>query len=111
MKKDQEQQNQDKELIENIFSKTFEQSYEENFDKVYDEVYQKYKKIRDKNEYKKFKEDNEYNILFLRCRHLIKTNVKGRTITSMEGYQKNGSLLVKVDIKRKYSDISQKKLY
>ena len=66
MKKDQEQQNQDKELIEKLFSRTFEQSYEQNFDKVYDEVYQEYKKIRDKNEYKKFKEDYGYNILFLR---------------------------------------------
>ncbi len=109
MKKDQEQQKQDKELIENIFSRTFEQSYEDNFDKVYDEVYQQYKNIRDKNQYQKFKEDNGYNNLFIRGKDLIKTTVKGKTQSYLEAYQKTGNLFVKVDIKRKNSDISQKK--
>ena len=101
MKKDQEQQKQDKELIENLFSRTFEKSYEQNFDKVYDEVYHDYKIIREKNEYQKFKEENGYNNLFIRGKDLIKTNVKGKTIASMEGYQKNVTLLVKAEIKKK----------
>ena len=109
MKKDQEQQNQDKELIENIFSKTFEQSYVDNFDKVYDEVYQEYKFIRDKKEYHKFKEDYGYNNLFIRSKDLIKTNVKFKTQSYFEGYQKSGNLLMKIDIKKKNTDISQKK--
>ena len=109
MKKDQEQEKQDKELIENIFSRTFEKSYEQNFDKVYDEVYHEYKNIRDKNEYQKFKEDNGYNNLFIRGKDLIKTNVKGKTQSYFEGYQKSGNLLMKIDIKKKNTDISQKK--
>ena len=84
MKKDQEQEKQDKELIENIFSKTFEQSYVDNFDKVYDEVYQEMKNVKVKDEYKKFQEDHGYNNLFLKCRDLIKTNVKGKIKGAME---------------------------
>ncbi len=59
------------------------------------------KNERDKNEFIKFKEENRYNNLFIKCRDLIKTNVKGKTIASMEGYQKNVTLLVKAEIKKK----------
>ena len=107
MKKDQEQEKQDKELIENLFSRTFEQSYEQNFDKVYDEVYHEYKIIREKNEYQKFKEDNGYNNLFLKCRELIKTNVKGKTKGFMEGYLKAGTFLVKAENRKKNTNSYQ----
>ena len=98
MEKDKEKQ--DNELIERIFNKSFEKSYDENFDKVYDEVYQEYKKIRDKNEYQKFKEENGYNDLLLRGRDKIKKNVNGKIKTYIMGYQKNGTLLIKIENKK-----------
>ena len=106
-----QEQKQNEELIESVFSKTFEQSYVENFEKVYDEVYQEYKKIREGSEYQKFKEDNGYNNLFIRGKDLIKTNVKGTTLSSMKAHQKTGNLLMKVDIKKKILIFPKKKLH
>ena len=97
MEKDKEQDN---ELIERIFNKSFEKFYDDNFDKLYDEVYQEYKRIRDKNQYQKFKEENGYNDLLLRGRDKIKNNVYGKIKTSIMGYLKNGTLLIKIENKK-----------